>query len=81
VEADKVSATAREKIENAGGTITLRKRGALKSGAIDATSEAEIPAGEASAEHAPQARRKKISSRKPSPKAKSRARRKTLRKS
>jgi large subunit ribosomal protein L15 len=81
VEADKVSATAREKIENAGGTITLRERGALKSGAIDATGEAEISTGEVSAKPAPQARRKKKSSRKPSAKAKSRARRKTSRES
>jgi large subunit ribosomal protein L15 len=81
VEADKVSATAREKIENAGGTITLRDRGALKSGAIDATGEAEISAGEVSAEPASQTRRGKRSSRKPSAKAKSRARRKTSRKS
>jgi len=28
VEADKISATAREKIEKAGGTITLREKGA-----------------------------------------------------
>jgi large subunit ribosomal protein L15 len=79
VEADKVSATAREKIENAGGTITLREQGALKSSAIDATGEAEISAGEVSAELAPQTRRKKKSSKKPSAKARSRARKKTSR--
>jgi len=81
VEADKVSATAREKIEKAGGTITLREGGALKSGMIDATGEAEISAGETSAEPTSQASGKKKSSKKPSAKAKSRAKKKTARES
>ncbi|PYJ20755.1 MAG: 50S ribosomal protein L15 [Verrucomicrobia bacterium] len=81
VEADKVSATAREKIEKAGGTITLREGGALKSGVIDATGEAEISAGETSAEPTSQASGKKKSSKKPSAKAKSRAKKKTARES
>jgi len=81
VEADKVSATAREKIEKAGGTITLREGGALKSGVIDATGEAEISAGETSAESTSQASGKKKSSKKPSAKAKSRAKKKTARES
>jgi len=81
VETDKISSTAREKIENAGGTITLREREAPNSGAIDATGEAETSAGEASAERATHARSKKRSAKKPSAKAKSRARKKTSRKS
>jgi large subunit ribosomal protein L15 len=81
VEADNVSATAREKIEKAGGTITLRDGGALKSGVIDATGEAEISAGETSAEPTSQASGKKKSSKKPSAKAKSRAKKKTARES
>jgi len=81
VETDKISSTAREKIENAGGTITLREREAPNSGAIDATGEAEMSAGEPSAERATHARRKKKSAKKPAAKAKSRARKKTSRKS
>ncbi len=81
VEADKVSATAREKIEKAGGTITPREGGALKSGVIDATGEAEISAGETSTEPTSQASGKKKSSKKPSAKAKSRAKKKTARES
>jgi large subunit ribosomal protein L15 len=73
--------TAREKIEKAGGTITLREGAALKSGAINATGEAEISTEEASAEPASQAGRKKKSSKKPSAKAKSRAKRKASRES
>jgi large subunit ribosomal protein L15 len=42
VEADKISAAAREKIEKAGGTITLRKKGA----AVTAGSSTEEPSGE-----------------------------------
>lgn len=40
VEADKVSASAREKIEKAGGTITLRDRSAEKPAAVAETAEA-----------------------------------------
>src|SRR6476660_6070026 len=48
VEVDKVSATAREKIEKAGGTITLRDKGALKTDAMKTTGEGQIAAQEAS---------------------------------
>src|SRR5262249_41870368 len=42
VQVDKISATAREKIEKAGGTVTLRQaRGTEKSKADDASSEAK----------------------------------------
>ena len=78
VEADKVSAAAREKIEKAGGTITLREPGARKSGEGD---RAEISAGEPSAEPGSQAEGKKTSSPKPSAKAKSRGKKKASRES
>ena len=42
VEADKISASAREKIEKAGGTITLREKGA----AVRVGSSTEGPSGE-----------------------------------
>ena len=76
VEADKVSATAREKIEKAGGTITLREKGAKATGRADATAANEISAGERSGERAPEA-----ASKEDSAKAKSRAKKKTSRKS
>jgi large subunit ribosomal protein L15 len=76
VEADKVSATAREKIEQAGGTITLREKGAKATGRADATAANEISAGERSGERAPEA-----TSKEDSAKAKSRAKKKTSRKS
>jgi large subunit ribosomal protein L15 len=77
VEADKVSAAAREKIEKAGGTITIRDKGALKAAgthvaAANGTS-AEEPADEAASE----ATGKKKSSRKTSAKAKKKAPRKS----
>jgi len=50
VQVDKISATAREKIENAGGTVTLREaRGIEKSKVDDASSEAKPEAGVAKA--------------------------------
>ena len=52
VEADKISTTAREKIEKAGGTITLRERRAVATG---------ISTEEPSGEHAPKAIAKKKS--------------------
>src|SRR5438094_5373712 len=55
VEADKVSATAREKIENAGGTITLREKGVTTTGRADATAANEIAGEERSGERAPEA--------------------------
>ena len=72
VEADKVSATAREKIEKAGGTITLRERGAVKSDVINTTGESQ-----ASAEPASSGNGKK----KTSTKSKSRAKKKTAQES
>src|SRR5881392_2344563 len=79
VEADKVSATAREKIENAGGTITLREKGAKATGRAVATAANEISGEERSGERAPEATGKEESARKPSTKAKSRAKKKTSR--
>jgi large subunit ribosomal protein L15 len=81
VEADKVSATAREKIEKAGGTITLRAKGVKTTGRTDATAANEISAGERSGERAPEATGKEDSARKLSAKAKSRAKKKISRKS
>jgi hypothetical protein len=76
VEADKVSAAAREKIEKAGGTITLRQGGAPKARLIHPAGEAGTAVGEQSAEPAPQAAGKK-KSRPTSAKVKSRAKKKT----
>jgi large subunit ribosomal protein L15 len=81
VEADKISATAREKIESAGGTITLREQGPPKSRATDATAETEASTTEPSTDAARRARRKKKSATKPLSKAKSPRRKKTSRKS
>jgi large subunit ribosomal protein L15 len=81
VEADKVSVTAREKIEKAGGTITLREKGVKKTGHADANAASEISPQKRSGEHAPQVTGKEDSARKPSAKARSRAKKKTSRKS
>jgi hypothetical protein len=77
VEADKVSAAAREKIEKAGGTITLREGRTPKAGLIDVAGEAGTSAGEESIEPALQAGSEKKSSRRMPAKAKSRAKKKT----
>jgi large subunit ribosomal protein L15 len=77
VEADKVSAAAREKIEKAGGTITLREGRTPKAGLIDAAGEAGTSAGERSIEPALQAGSRKKSSRRMPAKVKSRANKKT----
>jgi large subunit ribosomal protein L15 len=74
VEADKVSAAAREKIEKAGGTITLREVGAPKAALIHATVEAGTSVGEGSVE--PAVGKKKSSRRIPA-KVKSRPKKKT----
>jgi large subunit ribosomal protein L15 len=66
VEADKVSAAAREKIEKAGGTITLREKAERPHAAAGPEASAEEPAGEVTS----QAIRKKKSPRKTSAKAK-----------
>lgn len=76
VEADKVSAAAREKIEKAGGTITLREGGARKTSLTHAAGQAGTAVGEQSAEPASQAAAKK-KSRRTSAKVKSRAKKKT----
>ena len=80
VEADKVSAAAREKIEKAGGTITLREGRAPKASLNDAVGKAGTALGEESAESDPQAKGKK-KSRQTSAKVKSRAKKKTSRES
>jgi large subunit ribosomal protein L15 len=74
VEADKVSAAAREKIEKAGGTISLREGGAPKAGLNHAAGEAGTSAGGESVE--PAATKKKSLRRTPA-KVKSRAKKKT----
>jgi large subunit ribosomal protein L15 len=77
VEADKVSAAARDKIEKAGGTITLREAGPPKTDLIQAVGDGGMSAGEGSVEPALQAAGKKKSSRRLSAKVKSRAKKKT----
>ena len=69
VEADKISAAAREKIEKAGGTITLREKAEPPHGVAASEASPEKPAGEAASEGT----RKKKSSRKTSTKAKRKA--------
>jgi large subunit ribosomal protein L15 len=69
VEADKVSAAAREKIEKAGGTITLREKSERPLAAAAPEASAGEPAGEAAAQET----RKKKSSRKTAAKAKKKA--------
>ena len=76
VEVDKVSATAREKIEKAGGTITLRVAGAAKP--VGATEGGARSQAEASAKPVLQTSKKSSGTR--STKAKSR-KKKTSRKS
>ncbi|PYJ37533.1 MAG: 50S ribosomal protein L15 [Verrucomicrobia bacterium] len=76
VEADKVSAAAREKIEKAGGTITLREGGASK-GLIRAAEKTGTSASEGSVEPGLQAAEKKKSSRRLPAKVKSGAKKKT----
>jgi large subunit ribosomal protein L15 len=78
VEADKVSAAAREKIERAGGTVTvtLREEGAPKASLTHAAGEAGISAAEGSVEAALQAPAKKKSSKRMPAKMKSRAKKK-----
>lgn len=69
VEADKVSAAAREKIEKAGGTITLREKPERPHAAVAPEASAEEPAGEVTS----QGIRKRKSPRKTSAKAKKKA--------
>jgi len=77
VEADKVSAGARDKIEKAGGTITLRQTGSPKADLVRAAGEAGTSSGEGSAEPPSQAAGQKKPSRRMPAKAKSRAKKKT----
>ncbi len=71
IEADKISASAREKIEKAGGTVTLRQK-AVPQGPRDA----EQPAAASEAEAAAAPKTKKPAAKKKSP-AKSTAKKKT----
>ena len=76
VEADKVSAAAREKIEKAGGAITLREGTAPKADIIHAAGEAGTAASEGSVEADSQTAATKKSSRRMPAKVKSRAKKK-----
>ena len=69
VEADKISASAREKIEKAGGTITLREKAERPQAAAASEASLEKPVGEAASERT----QKKKSSRKTSAKTKKKA--------
>jgi large subunit ribosomal protein L15 len=69
VEADKISASAREKIEKAGGTITLREKAGRPHAAAASEASPEKPADEAASERT----QKKKSSKKTSAKAKKKA--------
>jgi large subunit ribosomal protein L15 len=69
VEVDKVSAAAREKIEKAGGAVTLRDKAERSHAAASRKASAEEPAGEA----ALKVTRKKKPSKKTSAKAKKKA--------
>jgi large subunit ribosomal protein L15 len=69
VEADKVSAAAKEKIEKAGGTITLRDKAKRPHASAVREASAEEPAGEAASEGT----RRKKSSKKTLAKAKKKA--------
>ena len=77
VEADKVSAAAREKIEKVGGTVTLRQGGLRKASLTHTPREAGTSVGEESVEPAFEAVGTKKSSRRMPAKVKSRAKKKT----
>jgi large subunit ribosomal protein L15 len=81
VEADKVSGAAREKIEKAGGTITLRAGAAPQAGSAHPTGEAGIAKGETSAEPVSPAAGRKKSPRKLSAKRTSPTKKKASRQS
>jgi large subunit ribosomal protein L15 len=76
VEADKVSAGAREKIEKAGGTITLREARTPKADLVHDAGEAGTSVGEGSVKPVSQATGNKKSSRRLPTKVKSRAKKK-----
>ncbi len=80
IEADKVSASAREKIEKAGGTVTLRERRSPQSPTPRESAETEAPTKAAGKKPAKStSSRASKSSPKPSPKKKPRARSKARR--
>jgi large subunit ribosomal protein L15 len=58
VQVDKISTTAREKIEKAGGTVTLRQAGKIEKSEADVASSEEEP-DDAVAKSKPQAKRTK----------------------
>jgi len=76
IEADKISASAREKIEKAGGSVTLRKK------TVQGPRDAEQPASETESTAAePKAKRTKKPTAKKKPAAKSASKKKKPRKS
>jgi large subunit ribosomal protein L15 len=77
VEADQVSAAAREKIEKAGGTITLRKSGAAKPRTADAAAKGGMLKEKGSVEPAAQGGKKR--SRRQSGKARPQPKKRTSR--
>jgi large subunit ribosomal protein L15 len=81
VEADKISASAREKIEKAGGTVTMRPKPAAHGPRVDHVSAAAADASEPEAASAPKVKAaKKPSSKKKAP-AKAKAKKKSSGKS
>ena len=72
IEADKISASAREKIEKAGGSVTLRPKAAPQG-----PRDAEQPAAAAESEPVAKAKAKKPAAKKKSPAKKSTAKKKT----
>jgi large subunit ribosomal protein L15 len=67
IEADKISASAREKIEKAGGTVTMREKPAVRG---PRTPQEPSPRADASAPEAKPASKVKAATRKPSSKKK-----------
>jgi len=81
VEADKISASAREKIEKAGGTVTMREKPAAHGPRVDHVAAAAADASEPEAEGAAKVKAaKKPSSKKKAP-AKAKAKKKSSGKS
>jgi large subunit ribosomal protein L15 len=81
VEADKISASAREKIEKAGGTVTMRPKAAAYGPRVDHVPAAAADTSEPETAAAPKAKAaKKTSSKKKAP-AKAKAKKKSSGKS
>lgn len=81
VEADKISASAREKIEKAGGTVTMRPKAAVRGPRVDHVSAPTADASEPETVGAPKVKAaKKPSSKKKAP-AKAKAKKKSSGKS